>query len=95
MRVGVASSPKPPSTRPGSQGGTARAFGTTRAGRIETPQETEIVAELSRDHLTMLWSRRTANVVRRNRYQLTSLISMPTVLVIAAELIVAVAARLE
>lgn len=66
-----------------------------RAGRIETPQETEIVAELSRDHLTMLWSRRTANVVRRNRYQLTSLISMPTVLVIAAELIVAVAARLE
>lgn len=62
---------------------------------IESPGSTDVVAELCRDHLTALWSRRTANVARRNRYQLTFLISAPAVVVIAAELIVAIAARID
>jgi dihydroorotase-like cyclic amidohydrolase len=56
---------------------------------------TDVVAELCRDHITLLWSRRKANVARANRYQLTRLISSVAVMVITAELVVALASRIQ
>lgn len=62
---------------------------------IEQRGKTDVVTELCKDHLGMLWSRRKANVSRTDRYQLTFLISSAAVIVIAAELVVALAARLH
>jgi hypothetical protein len=62
---------------------------------IDSPSDHEILRELCRDHLTALWSRRDANLKRRNRYQATLLLATPAIVVIAAELIVAVAARIS
>ena len=67
-----------------------------RAGEfIENAGSAEILARLCKEHLTALWSRRAANVERTDRYQLAFLISVPAVIVIAAELIVAVLARVN
>jgi hypothetical protein len=62
---------------------------------IERRETTDILAELCKDHLTALWSRRNANLERTNRYQLTFLFASPAIVVIAAELIVAIAVRLS
>lgn len=62
---------------------------------IQNPQQKDFLAKLCSDHLAALWSRRDANRVRRNRYQAAYLWSFPAVGVIAAELIVAVAARIN
>lgn len=62
---------------------------------IDKPGDGNFLARLCRDHLAILWSRREANYIRRNRYQLAFLVSVPTVVVLAAELIVSVAARID
>jgi hypothetical protein len=55
----------------------------------------DVTAALCADYLTLLYSRRAANYYRNNRYQTTFLLAVPTVVVTAAELIVALAARIQ
>jgi hypothetical protein len=62
---------------------------------IGDPRRTNFLSQLCGDHLAALWSRRNANFKRRNRYQLALLVSCPAVIVIAAELFVAVSARIS
>lgn len=72
-------------------------FNTDALGELVTKaekSETGIPEKICADYLTLLHSRRSANYDRANRYQLTLLLSSVTLVVTAAELIVALAVRI-
>jgi hypothetical protein len=66
-----------------------------RLGSLKETPPADLVAALCRDHLVMVYLRRTANVYPAAKYQLTLLLAILAVLVIGAELTMALAARIS
>lgn len=62
---------------------------------IDNPNDPAFLSKLCRDHLAMLYSRRKANATRQIRLNAATLYSGVTVLLIGAELVIAVIARIS